>query len=98
MKPSQGILNSIILGLMLWALIIGCAGVSSGIKAGMTALQIVDSFYNHVLEQKLVPNTLQAATIILQQADVIAALAKDGKNTPELIAQAKLLSDQANKL
>jgi hypothetical protein len=99
MKCFEGLRNAFIPSLLLWSLIIwGCAGMTAGIKTGLTALQVIDSFYNYVVEAKTVPNTLQAATLILQQADLIAAQAKAGANTPEMIAQAKLLNDQANKL
>jgi len=76
---------------------IGCA-TTGLITTGITALGIVDSFYESVVAKKSVPNTLQAATIILQQADAIAQQAKAGKDTDTMIAQANLLRAQADKL
>jgi hypothetical protein len=93
--------NALKYGLLSWALIgsliYGCATLGPALQTGMTALQIVDSFYDFVVAQQKIPGTLQAATIILQQADAVAAMAKE-VNTPELIAQAKMLNSQANKL
>jgi hypothetical protein len=85
--------------LIFWGLIAyGCAGMKTGIAKGQEALAIIDSFYNAVLEKKLIPNTIQAATIILQQADVIASQAATGKDTATMIAQARLLKAQAENL
>jgi hypothetical protein len=91
------LIRSIALWSTIAMLIYGCAAIAPALQTGMTALQIVDSFYDFVVAQKAIPSTLQAATIILQQADAVAEMAKT-VNTPELIAQAKMLNSQANKL
>jgi hypothetical protein len=90
-------MHKFIAGLILMSLC-GCAAGAGLITQGVTALGIVDSFYNKVVDKKSVPNTLQAATIILQQADALAQMAKAGKDTPAMIAQATLLAAQADKL
>jgi hypothetical protein len=90
-------MRKFIAGLILMSLC-GCAAGAGLITQGVTALGIVDSFYSMVVDKKLVPNTLQAATIILQQADAISQQAKAGKNTDTMIAQARLLKSQAGNL
>jgi hypothetical protein len=90
--------NMLKYGLLGWTCIfIGCASAGL-ITTGITAISIIDSFYEKVVAQKTVPATLQGSTIILQQADAIAQQAKAGKNTPTMIAQATLLQAQAAKL
>jgi uncharacterized membrane protein len=80
-----------------FGMFLGCA-TTGLITTGITALGIIDSFYESVVAKKSVPNTLQAATLILQQADALAQMAKAGKNTSEMVAQALLLQSQADKL
>ena len=90
--------NTLKYGLLGWLMIvIGCA-TTGLITTGLTALSIIDSFYESVVDKKTVPTTLQGATLILQQADAIAQQAKAGKDTPTMIAQANLLASQAEKL
>jgi hypothetical protein len=80
-----------------FGMFLGCA-TTGLITTGITALGIIDSFYENVVAKKSVPTTLQAATLILQQADAIAQQAKAGKDTQTMIDQARLLAAQANKL
>lgn len=85
-------------GLLGWLIIgIGCA-TTGMLTTGMTTLSIIDGFYHTVIDKKANPATLHGATLILQQADALAQMAKAGKDTPAMVAQATLLTAQADKL
>jgi hypothetical protein len=91
--------NSVIRGLFIsWALLVlavsGCATTGTGAKVVST----IDSFYDKVVDSKAIPDLLKSATLILQQADVLADMAKKGKVSPQAEAQANLLASQAQNL
>ena len=88
----------VLLGIPIIYGIYGCAGAGKAIQTGITAIEIIDGFYDAVVAQKSIPTALQAATIILQQADTLATMAKAGKNTADMVAQARLLAAQAGRL
>ena len=91
------LVTTILVGSFCFGMFLGCA-TTGMLTTGITALSIIDGFYHKVVDAKTVPTTLQAATLILQQADALAQMAKAGKNTNEMVAQALLLSSQADKL
>ena len=87
--------------ILLSLAISGCAAMPAlvtGLSVASQVVPIVDGFYNTVLEAKKAPSTLQAATLILQQADKIVTQAQDNTNGPSLVAQATLLAQQAKAL
>ena len=98
MKLQRTWATALMLIVLTGSLIYGCAGAGKAIQTGITALEIIDGFYDAVVAQKSIPTALQGATLILQQADTLAIMAKAGKNTPDMIAQARLLAAQAGKL
>lgn len=96
-------MKSIVLTLILALLLIGCtpAAIITGATFCESALPLIGTFYNQVLAKKQNPETQQAATIILQQADSLAGKLKDPNvyiPSGEATAQAQLLADQAAKL
>lgn len=101
MKIRTGLLAVIFL-----SLVVGCSSlpaIISGASLASNVLPIVESFYGKVLEAKDTPDKLQAATLILQQADSIAAQVKSAAemtaaDEAKLKAQAQVLEAQAAKL
>ena len=91
------LITGILIGSFCFGMFLGCA-TTGMISTGLTAIGIIEQFYDAVVAKKSVPTTLQAATIILQQADALAQMSKAGKNTDAMIAQANLLASQADKL
>lgn len=84
----------------------GCAAIPavvSSLNLAATVLPIIDSFYDTVWDAKNSSSKLQAATLILQQADPLVVKIKSptkgtAADQEQLQAQAKILQAQAQQL
>lgn len=92
--------------LVLFFCLVGCAAmpaVVSSLNLAATVLPIIDSFYDTVWAAKNSAGKLQAATLILQQADLLVAQIKSptkatAADQGQLPGQARILQAQAQQL
>lgn len=75
-----------------------CAGLSPGVQLGIQVLSCVDSFYETALVLKNTPKKLEAATIVLQQADELARRVKNDVVEKQDLINAELLKTQIKLL
>ncbi len=101
MKASIGIKNGIIISLLLWGLIVGCASVgkftpqaasvaTGAITTAQGLLHSLDSFYGDLVKLKIFPDYTTQATRALAMADQAAMILRAA------IAGATVTDEQLN--